>query len=109
MFYLVHGTADNNVHFQHSMVLARHLAKKDIFFQQQVKNYSEYNSSFWPLYFSIQDICVIILYWYYLKFNILVINFSSYDKIFNQFVAYTIQISITNDLQLKSTSNSIPW
>ena len=46
MFYLVHGTADNNVHFQHSMVLARHLAKKDIFFQQQVKNYSEYNSSF---------------------------------------------------------------
>lgn len=36
MFYLVHGTADNNVQFQHSMALARHLAKKDILFQQQV-------------------------------------------------------------------------
>lgn len=37
MFYLVHGTSDNNVQFQHSMTLARHLAKKDILFQQQVK------------------------------------------------------------------------
>lgn len=36
MFYLVHGTSDNNVQFQHSMTLARHLAKKDILFQQQV-------------------------------------------------------------------------
>ncbi|XP_066603437.1 inactive dipeptidyl peptidase 10 isoform X2 [Prorops nasuta] len=36
MFYLVHGTADDNVQFQHSMALARHLAKKGILFRQQV-------------------------------------------------------------------------
>lgn len=36
MFYLVHGTADDNVQFQQSMVLARHLAKKGILFRQQV-------------------------------------------------------------------------
>ncbi|XP_058799577.1 inactive dipeptidyl peptidase 10 isoform X3 [Phymastichus coffea] len=36
MFYLVHGTADDNVHFQQSMILARHLAKKGILFRQQV-------------------------------------------------------------------------
>lgn len=36
MFYLVHGTADDNVQFQQSMALARHLVKKGILFQQQV-------------------------------------------------------------------------
>ncbi|XP_015186245.1 PREDICTED: inactive dipeptidyl peptidase 10 isoform X2 [Polistes dominula] len=36
MFYLVHGTADDNVQFQQSMALARHLAKKAILFRQQV-------------------------------------------------------------------------
>jgi hypothetical protein len=36
MFYLVHGTADDNVQFQQSMALARHLAKKSILFRQQV-------------------------------------------------------------------------
>ncbi|CAL1688983.1 unnamed protein product [Lasius platythorax] len=36
MFYLVHGTADDNVQFQQSMALARHLAKKGILFRQQV-------------------------------------------------------------------------
>ncbi|KAI4494363.1 hypothetical protein M0802_009046 [Mischocyttarus mexicanus] len=36
MFYLVHGTADDNVQFQQSMALARHLAKEAILFRQQV-------------------------------------------------------------------------
>ncbi|KAF7993846.1 hypothetical protein HCN44_011115 [Aphidius gifuensis] len=36
MFYIVQGTADNNVQFQQSMTLARHLAKKGILFRQQV-------------------------------------------------------------------------
>ncbi|KZC11531.1 Seprase, partial [Dufourea novaeangliae] len=36
MFYLVHGTADDNVQFQQSMTLARHLARKGILFRQQV-------------------------------------------------------------------------
>lgn len=36
MFYLVHGTADDNVQFQQSMALVRHLAKKGILFRQQV-------------------------------------------------------------------------
>ncbi|XP_011268255.1 venom dipeptidyl peptidase 4 isoform X2 [Camponotus floridanus] len=36
MFYLVHGTADDNVQFQQSMALTRHLAKKGILFRQQV-------------------------------------------------------------------------
>lgn len=39
MFYLVHGTADDNVQFQQSMALARHLAKKGILFRQQVLQY----------------------------------------------------------------------
>lgn len=36
MFYLVQGTADDNVQFQQSMALARHLTKKGILFRQQV-------------------------------------------------------------------------
>lgn len=36
MFYLVHGTADDNVQFQQSMALVRNLAKKGILFRQQV-------------------------------------------------------------------------
>lgn len=36
MFYLVHGTADDNVQFQQSMALTHHLAKKGILFRQQV-------------------------------------------------------------------------
>lgn len=44
MFYLVHGTADDNVQFQQSMALARHLAKKGILFRQQVRVHSYYFS-----------------------------------------------------------------
>ncbi|XP_034241938.1 venom dipeptidyl peptidase 4 [Thrips palmi] len=36
MFYLVHGSADDNVHFQHSMMLARALTGSGVLFRQQV-------------------------------------------------------------------------
>lgn len=36
MLYLVHGTADDNVHLQQSMALVRSLAESGILFRQQV-------------------------------------------------------------------------
>lgn len=44
MYYLVHGTADDNVQFQQSMALAGHLAKKGILFRQQVRNQKKLES-----------------------------------------------------------------
>lgn len=35
-FYLVHGTADDNVHYQQSLVLAKSLEAADVLFRQQV-------------------------------------------------------------------------
>ena len=36
MFLLVHGTADDNVHYHHSMMLAKALVDEDVLFQQMV-------------------------------------------------------------------------
>lgn len=36
MYLLVHGTLDDNVHYQQSMMLARTLELNDILFEQQV-------------------------------------------------------------------------
>lgn len=36
MYYLIHGTLDDNVHYQQSLMLAKVLEQKDILFRQQV-------------------------------------------------------------------------
>lgn len=38
-YLLVHGTGDDNVHFQHSMQLAKTLQRLDIAFEQMVRKF----------------------------------------------------------------------
>lgn len=38
-YFLIHGTLDDNVHYQQSMMLAKTLEMKDILFEQQVWTY----------------------------------------------------------------------
>lgn len=39
LFMLVHGTLDDNVHYQQSMMLSRALEERDILFRQQVRSF----------------------------------------------------------------------
>jgi dipeptidyl-peptidase-4 len=38
MYYLIHGTLDDNVHYQQSLMLAKVLEQRDILFRQQVSD-----------------------------------------------------------------------
>lgn len=38
-YFLIHGTLDDNVHYQQAMVLARTLEQHDILFKQQVSGF----------------------------------------------------------------------
>lgn len=43
-YYLIHGTLDDNVHYQQSLMLAKVLEQKDILFRQQVKRPKQISS-----------------------------------------------------------------
>lgn len=48
-YYLIHGTLDDNVHYQQSLMLAKVLEQKDILFRQQVRFYDNFSKCFFIL------------------------------------------------------------
>ena len=51
MYYLIHGTLDDNVHYQQSLLLAKVLEQKDILFRQQVRYSDDLSSDNWFISF----------------------------------------------------------
>lgn len=37
-YFLIHGTADDNVHYQHAMLISRLLQRRDVYFTQMVRD-----------------------------------------------------------------------
>lgn len=55
--YLVHGTADDNVHLQHSLQLARALSAAGVIYQHQVSSLTINNNILHKLCFRQLDSC----------------------------------------------------
>jgi dipeptidyl aminopeptidase/acylaminoacyl peptidase len=47
-FLLIHGNADDNVHYQQSMMLARAMEQSDVMFYQLVRISASSNKTYFP-------------------------------------------------------------